>query len=172
MFMHGSWIHILGNMLFLWIFGNNVEDRMGRFPFAVFYLAAGLAAIATQTVVTLEFGTPDDSVIPNVGASGAIAGVLGAYFLLFPHARVLTFVILIIVFCPSRCRRCCSSASGSCSSCGRAASTSSRRPAPARRRRLLRPYRGLRLRPPRGPVLAREKASHPGVAARRALRTL
>ena len=100
MFMHGSWIHILGNMLFLWIFGNNVEDRMGRFPFAVFYLAAGLAAIATQTVVTLELGDPDDSVIPNVGASGAIAGVLGAYFLLFPHARVLTFVVLIIIFLP------------------------------------------------------------------------
>jgi membrane associated rhomboid family serine protease len=100
MFMHGSWIHILGNMLFLWIFGNNVEDRMGRLPFLAFYLAAGLAATATQTFVTLQFGTFEDSTIPNVGASGAIAGVLGAYFLLFPQARVLTFVVLIFVFLP------------------------------------------------------------------------
>jgi membrane associated rhomboid family serine protease len=100
MFMHGSWIHIIGNMLFLWIFGNNVEDRMGRVPFAIFYLAAGLAATATQTVITLEYGAEEDAVIPNVGASGAIAGVLGAYFLLFPHARVLTFVVLIVVFLP------------------------------------------------------------------------
>jgi hypothetical protein len=100
MFMHGSWIHILGNMLFLWIFGNNVEDRMGRIPFTAFYLAAGLAATAAQTAVTLAFGTFEDSAIPNVGASGAIAGVLGAYFLLFPHARVLTFVILVVVILP------------------------------------------------------------------------
>jgi membrane associated rhomboid family serine protease len=100
MFMHGSWIHILGNMLFLWIFGNNVEDRMGRLPFTAFYLAAGLAATAAQTFVTLHFGTFEESTVPNVGASGAIAGVLGAYFLLFPNARVLTFVILVVVLLP------------------------------------------------------------------------
>jgi membrane associated rhomboid family serine protease len=100
MFMHGSWLHILGNMLFLWIFGNNVEDRMGRIRFAIFYLAAGLAATALQTWVTLQWGTVQDSEVPNLGASGAIAGVLGAYFLLFPAARVLTFVIIIFIFTP------------------------------------------------------------------------
>jgi membrane associated rhomboid family serine protease len=100
MFMHGSWIHIIGNMLFLWIFGNNVEDRMGRVAFTGFYLASGVAATALQTFVTLQFGSLDDSAIPNVGASGAIAGVLGAYFLLYPHARVLTLVILVIILTP------------------------------------------------------------------------
>ncbi len=100
MFMHGSWVHIAGNMLFLWIFGNNVEDRMGRTRFLGFYLAAGLAATALQTFVTLQFGTAQDTEIPNVGASGAIAGVLGAYFLLYPRARVLTFAILVFVFVP------------------------------------------------------------------------
>ena len=103
MFMHGSWIHIIGNMLFLWIFGNNVEDRMGRVRFVVFYLAAGLGATALQTAMTLEFGQTIgsvnvDALIPTVGASGAIAGVLGAYLLLFPRARVLAifFIFLII----------------------------------------------------------------------------
>jgi membrane associated rhomboid family serine protease len=100
MFMHGSWIHILGNMLFLWIFGNNVEDAMGRIRFPVFYVAAGLAATALQTFVTLQFGTAQDARVPNVGASGAIAGVLGAYFLLYPRARVLSFVILIVILTP------------------------------------------------------------------------
>jgi rhomboid family protein len=99
-FMHGSWIHIIGNMLFLWIFGNNVEDTMGRVRFTVFYFSCGFAATALQTFVTLQFGVPEDAQIPNVGASGAIAGVLGAYFLLFPHARVLSFVILIIILVP------------------------------------------------------------------------
>jgi membrane associated rhomboid family serine protease len=73
---------------------------MGRVRFIVFYLAAGFAATALQTFITLQFGTLEDSAVPNVGASGAIAGVLGAYFLLYPHARVLTFVILIFVFLP------------------------------------------------------------------------
>ena len=124
MFMHGSWIHIIGNMLFLWIFGNNIEDRLGRAWFVVFYFAAGFAATALQTFTTLRFGTPEDSFIPNVGASGAIAGVLGAYFLLYPHARVLSFVILVVrSHARSRCPQWCSSASGSCFSSGRAAST-------------------------------------------------
>lgn len=103
MFLHGSWIHIIGNMLFLWIFGNNVEDRMGRARFVVFYLAAGLGATALQSAITLQFGQEIeginiDALIPTVGASGAIAGVLGAYLLLFPRARVLTifFIFLII----------------------------------------------------------------------------
>ena len=92
MFMHGSWEHIIGNMLFLWIFGNNVEDALGKFRFLIWYLAAGIAATALQTFVTLQFGTVRDASIPNIGASGAIAGVLGAYFLLLPRARVLTVI--------------------------------------------------------------------------------
>jgi membrane associated rhomboid family serine protease len=95
MFMHGSWEHILGNMLFLWIFGNNVEDALGRVRFLFWYLAAGVVATATQTFVTLDFGTVRDASIPNIGASGAIAGVLGAYFVLLPRARVLTLIIFV-----------------------------------------------------------------------------
>ncbi len=94
MFMHGSWSHLLGNMLFLWIFGNNVEDRLGHARFLVFYLLAGFAATALQSFVTLTYGTPLDARIPNLGASGAIAGVLGAYILLFPHGRIRTLVFL------------------------------------------------------------------------------
>ena len=75
-------------MLFLWIFGNNVEDSMGRVRFLLWYLAAGLAAIAAQTIVTLQFSDAAGASVPNVGASGAIAGVLGAYFVLLPQARV------------------------------------------------------------------------------------
>ena len=95
MFMHGSWEHILGNMLFLWIFGNNVEDALGRVRFFFWYLAAGVVATATQTFVTLDFGTVRDASIPNIGASGAIAGVLGAYFVLLPRARVLTLIVFV-----------------------------------------------------------------------------
>ena len=91
MFMHGSWAHILGNMLFLWIFGNNVEDALGRVRFVLWYLVAGLAATATQTFVTLSFAGAEEASIPNIGASGAVSGVLGAYLLLHPTARVLTF---------------------------------------------------------------------------------
>jgi membrane associated rhomboid family serine protease len=97
MFMHGSWIHILGNMLFLWIFGNNVEDALGKVRFLLWYLAAGVAAVALQTFVTLDFGTRTDASIPNIGASGAIAGVLGAYFVLLPRARVLTVIFFGII---------------------------------------------------------------------------
>jgi len=97
MFMHASWEHILGNMLFLWIFGNNVEDALGHVRFLVWYLAAGVAAMAAQTAVTLAAGTARDASIPNIGASGAIAGVLGAYFLLLPRAKVLTVIFFGII---------------------------------------------------------------------------
>jgi membrane associated rhomboid family serine protease len=98
MFMHGGWIHLIGNMLFLWIFGNNVEDAMGRVRFVLFYLAAGIAATGLQTYVTLEFASTQEASIPNIGASGAVAGVLGAYLLLLPGARVLTAIILGFFF--------------------------------------------------------------------------
>jgi membrane associated rhomboid family serine protease len=98
MFMHGGWGHIIFNMLFLWIFGNNVEDALGRVRFFFWYLAGGLAAAAAQTFVTLQFGTTSDASIPNIGASGAIAAVLGAYSLLLPNARVLTAFFVIFIF--------------------------------------------------------------------------
>ncbi len=97
MFMHASWEHILGNMLFFWIFGNNVEDALGHVRFLLWYLAAGVFAMAAQTAVTLEFATVRGASIPNIGASGAIAGVLGAYFVLLPRARVLTLIFLGII---------------------------------------------------------------------------
>ena len=96
MFMHASWEHILGNMLFLWIFGNNVEDAFGHVAFFFWYLVAGVVAMAAQTFVTLEFAGAGSASIPNIGASGAIAGVLGAYFVLFPRARVLTLIFIFI----------------------------------------------------------------------------
>ena len=86
MFLHGGFLHIAGNMLYLWVFGNNVEDRMGHAPFLLFYLAAGVGAAYAQV-----FPDPS-STTPLVGASGAIAGALGAYLVMFPHARVLTLV--------------------------------------------------------------------------------
>ena len=92
MFLHASWLHILGNMLFLWIFGNNVEDALGRVRFLVWYVAAGLVATATQTFVTLHYAGAAAASVPNLGASGAIAGVLGAYLLLYPTAKVLTLI--------------------------------------------------------------------------------
>lgn len=86
MFLHGGWMHLLGNMLYLWIFGNNVEDRLGHVRFGLFYLGCGLAAAAAQIL-------PDPgSQVPVVGASGAISGVLGAYVVLFPHARILVVI--------------------------------------------------------------------------------
>jgi membrane associated rhomboid family serine protease len=86
MFLHGGWMHLLGNMLYLWIFGDNIEDRMGRFRFVIFYLACGWIA-------TLAHGFLNtNSIVPSIGASGAISGVLGAYLLLFPKARVLTLI--------------------------------------------------------------------------------
>jgi membrane associated rhomboid family serine protease len=98
MFMHGGWIHFLGNMLFLWIFGNNVEDALGPVRFLFWYLAGGIAATALQTFVTLQFADTSAASIPNIGASGAIAAVLGAYLLLLPGARVLTAIFLGFFF--------------------------------------------------------------------------
>ena len=89
MFMHGSWLHLGGNMLFLWIFGNNIEDAMGRGRFLLFYLLAGIAAVYTQTALD------PSSTVPTIGASGAIAGVVGAYALLLPRAKVLTLIFII-----------------------------------------------------------------------------
>jgi hypothetical protein len=96
MFMHAGWEHILGNMLFLWIFGNNVEDALGHVGFLFWYLAAGVVAMAAQTFVTLQFAGVHAASVPNIGASGSIAGVLGAYFVLYPRARVLTLIFVFI----------------------------------------------------------------------------
>jgi rhomboid family protein len=92
MFLHGGWMHLIGNMLFLYIFGDNVEDRFGHARYFLFYVVAGIAAAATQVVIN------SSSDAPMVGASGAIAGVLGAYVLMFPGARVLTLIPLFIFF--------------------------------------------------------------------------
>jgi membrane associated rhomboid family serine protease len=91
MFLHGSWLHIAGNMLFLWIFGNNIEDRMGWFPYLVFYLVSGLVAAAAHIAVQ------PSSTVPIVGASGAIAGVMGAYLVLFPDVRIKTALVFIFI---------------------------------------------------------------------------
>ncbi|MBL8151622.1 MAG: rhomboid family intramembrane serine protease [Blastocatellia bacterium] len=90
MFMHGGWLHLIGNMLYLWVFGDNVEDRMGHFRYLLFYLLCGLAATAAHIL------TNSDSPIPSLGASGAIAGVLGAYLILYPRARVLVLLPVFI----------------------------------------------------------------------------
>jgi rhomboid family protein len=92
MFLHGSLLHLGGNMLFLWIFGNNIEDSMNRAVFVVFYLLAGLVAVGLHVL------SDTNSAVPTVGASGAIAGVLGAYARLYPRARVVTLVFIIIIF--------------------------------------------------------------------------
>jgi membrane associated rhomboid family serine protease len=92
MFMHGSILHIGGNMLFLWIFGNNVEDSMGRLKYIAFYILGGIAALALQVAID------PSSTAPTIGASGAIAAVLGGYILLYPRARVLTVVLIILFF--------------------------------------------------------------------------
>jgi rhomboid family protein len=94
MFMHGSWDHILGNMLFLAIFGKNVEDAFGSLRYLAFYFAGGFVAMMTQTIMTLLAGSAVDARVPNLGASGAIAAVLGAYFVLYPSSRVLTLVVV------------------------------------------------------------------------------
>jgi len=96
-FMHGSWDHILGNMLFLAIFGKNVEDAFGHLRYLAFYLAGGFVATMTQTAMTLLAGTAADARVPTLGASGAIAAVLGAYFVLYPRSRVLTLVFIFPV---------------------------------------------------------------------------
>ena len=92
MFLHGSWDHILGNMLFLAVFGKNVEDSLGPIRYLAFYFAGGFAATLTQTATTLLFGTTAEAHTPNLGASGAIAAVLGAYFVLYPNSRVFGLV--------------------------------------------------------------------------------
>ena len=97
MFLHAGWLHLAGNMLFLFIFGNNVEDVMGRLRFLVFYLGAGAVAALTQAWVTLHYAGTAAASIPTVGASGAIAGILGAYLVLLPHARI---VALLFGFLP------------------------------------------------------------------------
>jgi membrane associated rhomboid family serine protease len=96
MFMHGSWMHLLGNMLFLWIFGNNVEDALGKVRYLLFYLVGGFAATAAQSFVTLGYASDAEAAIPNVGASGAVSAVLGAYLLLLPRAKVLTIIFFIL----------------------------------------------------------------------------
>ena len=101
MFMHGSWDHILGNMLFLAIFGKNVEDAYGRVRYLAFYIAGGFAATMTQTAVTLLFGTAPAARVPNLGASGAIAAVLGAFIILYPTARIRTLVGIFFVKIPA-----------------------------------------------------------------------
>src|SRR5438876_7076722 len=90
MFLHGSWMHVIGNMWYLWIFGDNVEDRVGHGRFIVFYLMCGMAAAFGQILMD------PTSTLPTIGASGAIAGVMGAYFVLYPQSRVLTLIPLII----------------------------------------------------------------------------
>jgi membrane associated rhomboid family serine protease len=96
MFLHGSLLHLGGNMLFLWIFGNNVEDRLGRLGYAAFYLVGGVVATLTHVVVSR------DSTVPSIGASGAIAAVMGAYLVWFPNARVRTIVIFLFVSVPAK----------------------------------------------------------------------
>ena len=92
MFLHGSWMHVIGNMWYLWIFGDNVEDRVGHGRFIIFYLLCGIAAAVGQIVMDPK------STLPTIGASGAIAGVMGAYFVLYPRSRVLTLIPLIIIW--------------------------------------------------------------------------
>ena len=98
MFMHGGWLHLLGNMLYLWIFGDNVEDRVGHARYVVLYLVCGFAAALAQGLADMS------STVPMVGASGAISGVLGAYIVLYPRANVLVAVPLLIVFYTLRVR--------------------------------------------------------------------
>ncbi len=92
MFMHGGILHLAGNMLFLWIFGNNVEDSMGHVKFIAFYLLGGLAALAGQTIIE------PNAAVPTIGASGAVAAVLGGYILLYPRARVVTLIFIVFFF--------------------------------------------------------------------------
>jgi len=95
MFLHGNWLHVLSNMWFLYIFGDNIEDYLGHFKYLVFYLLSGLLAMSTQVAIYLH------SSVPTVGASGAIAGVLGAYFILYPRARVLTWFFVFVFYIPA-----------------------------------------------------------------------
>jgi hypothetical protein len=90
MFLHGGWLHLIGNMWYLWIFGDNVEDRLGHFPFFIFYLLSGIGAGIVHTILNAN------TFVPTIGASGAIAGVLGAYLVSYPFARVLTLVPIFV----------------------------------------------------------------------------
>jgi membrane associated rhomboid family serine protease len=101
MFMHGSWDHILGNMLFLAIFGKNVEDAFGHLRYLALYVVGGFVAAMTQALVTLAFGSAADAHVPMLGASGAIAAVLGAYYILYPYSRVVTLVFVFPVRIPA-----------------------------------------------------------------------
>jgi rhomboid family protein len=101
MFMHGSWDHILGNMLFLAIFGKNVEDAFGKLGYLAFYFAGGFVAMMTQTLMTLLFGSALAAHVPTLGASGAIAAVMGAYFVLYPNSRILTLVVVVPLRIPA-----------------------------------------------------------------------
>jgi len=95
MFLHGGWMHVIGNMWFLYIFGDNIEDYLGHFKYLVFYILVGLIAMITQVLVGIH------STVPTVGASGAIAGVLGAYFILYPQAKVLTWFFVFVLWVPA-----------------------------------------------------------------------
>jgi membrane associated rhomboid family serine protease len=99
MFMHGGWMHLLGNMLFLWIFGDNLENRMGRFRYLIFYLVTGLVASLAHVISTFMFG--DNPYIPSLGASGAISGVLGGYLLLFPKRQVKVIMLRMLTTVPA-----------------------------------------------------------------------
>ena len=101
MFMHGSWDHILGNMLFLAVFGKNVEDAFGHLRYLAFYIAGGFVAMMTQTAITLLAGSAAAGRVPNLGASGAIAAVLGAYFVLYPDSKIVTLVFFWITRIPA-----------------------------------------------------------------------
>jgi len=92
MFLHAGWMHVIGNMLYLWIFGDNIEDQLGHVGFLIFYLAAGAVAAVTQVFIN------PNTLVPMVGASGAIAGVMGAYFVLYPESRILTAIFFVIFF--------------------------------------------------------------------------
>jgi membrane associated rhomboid family serine protease len=95
LFLHGSWMHVIGNMWFLFIFGDNVEDYLGHFKYLIFYLLCGFLAMSAQVLVSLH------STVPALGASGAIAGVLGAYFVVYPRARVLTWFFVFVLWVPA-----------------------------------------------------------------------
>ena len=101
MFLHGSWDHILGNMLFLAIFGKNVESAFGHLRYLVFYIVGGFVAFVAQTAMTLLFAPAAAAAVPTLGASGAIAAVLGAYFVLYPNSRILTLVVVVPVRIPA-----------------------------------------------------------------------
>jgi membrane associated rhomboid family serine protease len=142
MFMHGGILHIAFNMLFLWIFGNNIEDSMGRPRFLLFYLAAGIVAAYAQALLDTN------ATEPAIGASGAIAGVLGGYLLLYPRARVLTLVFIIFFVTLIEIPAVIMLGSGSCSSsCRRSGSWRRRTCRQPEAARLLRPHRRVPLRP-------------------------